>query len=346
MNLRDRVKQTATATSDTEYVLTGGVAATGHLTFAAAFKLSTMQVGTHTYRNVPLLVQTDTDWQVVIADVVFVSGGSDTATISNGTVYGSSTGAALGLTGDAPVTITLSETVEHLGLLALGRPDPFTTDAEALPGIGVAFLRPLLTDGALMALGRGARAAAKNAVAIGAGAFANDEHAVALGDSIGPYRAGELAFGIGNADLGGGYGEQFVAASRGVMNAKTADATPTTMGLTDRDGVLLTGSGAMGCFAGLTHVKAVVSCVELATGDCARWDVEFAVNTHPSTWASAFFGTATITADPANAAGLSTADVDVTVDSVNNSASFEVTGVAAKTLLWACTYDAHHNEVY
>lgn len=349
MNLRDSVKQTATATSDTVYTFTSGTAEDGYRTFLEAFPTALTLAGTYSWSRIPLRVDTaDGRWQIVIGTVTITTTMPVAEVIATGAAFSAGVvmsssdgqGVGLGLAASTAVTVSLVDSVETFGLMTMATPD--VNDAD--DGEGAAILtRSRVDNGGLLAIGANARAIGKGGVTIGEDTNNPYRHAYAFGPSMQSWRDGEHVYGVGAGALGGGV-TQLIGIARGVMGLKTTDATPANLKLYDKDG-LLTAAEWMYCFAGLTDVKGVVSCVNTTNGDTAVWDISFAVATHPVDWTSALFGTATITPRAANDAALSTADVDVAVDSVDNSVTIQATGVAATTLVWGFTYDAHHNEV-
>lgn len=339
MNLRDRVKQAAVAVSDTAYTFSGA-AEDGFRTFAEAFRLTDQTSSTYYIYNVPILVQTNTAWQVVIGRLV-LNATTDVASLDNGIVHSSSTGAALALAASTAVTVTLVDSADMLGLLAVAPAPQRVSATDHLTW--VESKRPTAYPGSLMAVGAGALAGNSNntefgSVAIGNNVNCDKGHSWARGERMIIWRAGEDAFGL-KGYLNPLY--QTIANVRGVMNKKTTDATPVDLNLVQYNGTDATAANEIQCYKGLTVIDAVITAIDTATYDIKRWTVSFAVKTNNS-WTSSLFGTLSKTVVQADA-GASTWDVGVTV--ADNYATIQVTGEAATTIIWGCTYEAHHNEL-
>lgn len=317
MNIADRVKQDGTATSDAIYVLSGA-AADGHVTFETGFQVPTVGDlgGTPTWDNVPILVESGTDWQIITATLQ--RDGSGVVSILNGVVRASSTGSALGLTGSAAVTLTVVPSYWSFGMVDFAQRTP-TDDVDLYTQ------RPKASGGGLMALGPRSFASKTHATAQGQNAYAHAPYEDVLG-------CGNWPDGEGGAAMRG----------RSVMMAKTVDATATKLSAADEFGAIAS-SNAISTDSGLYVIRGTLTAIDHTSGDKKLWDIAFAIETEFDYSATALFGTLTKTVVNADA-GASAWDVAVTVS--GNAFSVEVTGEAATEISWVFSYDAHYHIVY
>lgn len=335
MNFGDRVKQAGTATSDAVYVLSGA-ADSGYKTFFDGLNIPTLAAlaGAPEWHDVPILVESGANWQLVTATVWRSSTTNDVA-IKDAVVRSSSTGAALGLTGSAPVTLSIVPTKHAFN----GFWAPPITHASALLDYQN---RPNGVTGAAFAAGYRAQAMDTGAVAMGQRA----ECSTAFGAAIGGYNArawhgGQVVTGIARTTLGAVSAINHLIAN-GVLNALTTDATPTNLAFNHNEGTAA-GSDAVYCMAGLTTIEGMLSAVQRSTGDRKLWSFRIVAETN-ELYTTTTLVEETFTSVVASA-GAATWAIDAVPNSGTNSVVLQATGEAAKTLTWACTYTIHYHGV-
>jgi hypothetical protein len=347
MQIRDRVKQTATATSDTAYVLTAGVAEDGHRTFATAYEFPAAAVDA-TYSNVPVLVETAAGaWQIVICQLLR-DDPSNAVTLQNGVVYASSTGSPLGLTGSAPVVVSVVPTEALFGQLAI-KPRP-VYDPPGTAGTDQDFgvtnyltSHPMLKNGGLFALGPSSRATALESIALGIQANAWIEHSfVAGGFAAYSGAPGESAAGLGVANYASALATSALTA-RGAQVANTTDATPVNLdysyGLHPNTTV---DSGWM-VNSGITRLVGTLSAYD-TSGNSKVWAVDVTFQTSPDYSATVVLTQSFVELyEHASATGWTAA---ASADSGSNYGFIGVTGAAATNIAWGFIYEAHRHEVY
>lgn len=361
MHLRDRVKQTAFAISDTEYLLDGGVAADGMQTFQAAYKIdtTTTQVNKVKWPGLVVLVESGSNWQTVRCMLQRDNNaGGYAIKLLNGVVEESSTGAPLGLTGSQEVKVSLAASAAFFRNIAVApAPTPASflelmdgwntgsarapsvrgSDPEMNGGVG-----PTTPNG-LLAIGDGAHAAHTGAVAIGREVNASYPHSWVTGYRGHSMNAAMQVHCLGRAYFANNVWQE-VFHGRGIMNRNTTDATPGKLGVYDENG-LVASSQDLYLDSGVHTFEGTLTAVDPATGDRKWWTLQFAISTSINYATTALFGALTKTVVQADA-GAAAWDVTVLTDNATNTFAIQVTGEAAKNLSWAFTYDMHHHVVY
>lgn len=362
MNIRDRVKQSATndGVTPTTFDLSAGSVPEGYVGFADAYDTSDLLSGSKTLTGVPLLVEkADGAWQVLIGVVTFTwtgPGAGEGTWSFSGTFYSSSTGAVLSFAAAEVVTVSVATAAFLLSSLAL-RPivPPATTD-EHFDGSHF----PRLASDALAAIGTGAYASANGAVAIGDGAIASQEHAIALGAGVfagmphalvagapGAFASSPVVHTVGfgqSPGFGSGMMTQYLTFDRGIRNALTVDATPGKL-IVDIAGFGgFPNSGDIYCDAGLTIIEGEVVAIAM-NGDMKVWHVKVMVRTELDWSASAVVGVP-VKDELYATAGAASWDLTNIVNSATNMFSLQATGEAAKNIAWSFAYTAKFNTVY
>lgn len=320
MNVADRAKQTATATSDAVYVLAGGVADTDCRLFADAFHFPTTGdlAGDVDYNDVPIFVKPAAGgWQVITATVRRSSAG--VVSILNGVVRESSTGSALGLTGSAAVTVAVVPSYWADNLAAFGSRTHATTTERYVQ-------RPTVSNSGLAAFGPRSSASHEHAIAQGYNAYTSL-----------PY---ERVQGNGNwTEAGGGV----LFKSDIIWQAKTSNATPEVLACYDATG-LITGSGAVFADAIALYVlKGTLTAIKTGGGDKKVWDVLVAIFSDGSTPATV--GTATFT-EVYESAGSTGWTPAMAYTNAPDTFSLQVTGQAATDITWGFTGTLHQHVDY
>jgi hypothetical protein len=343
MQVRDRVKQTATHSGGT-FDLAVGAAADGHVTFADAYGFSGLSAGAFLWNDVPLLIErANGEWQVALArlnrdDSPVVQ------TLNTVVFYSSSTGSALVFDASEEVTISLVPAAVMFSAFALAPLDVPAGDQHRDSSVFYPYVGPAGTGG-LLAIGQGSSAAGLKAVAIGDNAGAGYAYAAAIGGkNINAMTAAGLASGIGFVEFFAGAMEHWLTAERCVLNAATPDATPKAMGLSEDGSTNILNSDSIYCDAGITRVKGSIVAIS-AAGDMKVWDVDFAAKTTLDYATTALFGSLTKTVVNADA-GAAAWDFGITFDSPTNTCVVEVTGAAATNIVWAARLDVVTSAVY
>lgn len=338
MQIRDRVKQTGTATSDTAYVLTGGAAESGYQTFATAFDFPAPGADT-TYSNVPVLVETATAWQIVVCQLLR-DDPSNAVLLQNGVVYASSTGAPLGLTGAAAVTVSVVPSEALFGQFAIAPRPAYTAETDGADnGSGDATTHPYLDNSGLLAYGPGSRANGLHTLALGYRATVDH----ALASVLGGYRLysgapGEQNSGVGIVDVASA--GVAVMRARGAYSAHTTDATATKLAFRYGPSPATSVQQGWSIQDGVTVLTGTLTAVATATGNKKVWDVTVVFGNTGGT-VTALASTFTEVYEHGSATGWTPA---ATV--VGTTGHIEVTGAAATDISWGFTYDAHRHEVY
>lgn len=332
MNLRDRVKQTAVVVSDTEYTLTSGTAAEGHLTFEAGFPIpSTGDLGGDVdWDNVPVLVEVgDGTWQTLICTLRRANDG--TITLRDGVLQSSSTGAALGLAAAVVVNVTLAPIAALFHNFAIAARALLGTLPGLQSGGDIALFDTCYVDnGGLMAMGRKTYSVAK--------------FGTISGDFMYCPQAGAQYYGFGGITHGAGDVESALGVGV-VRNAYTTNATPAKLGLTTYDGAVA-GADTFYLDAGLHVFEGFVTAIDLATGDHKVWAVRVAAKTSLDYATTDILGTPTF--DVIDQTGGGTTGWALTAVGVDadNEIYFENTGEAATDISWQFTGRHHHHVVY
>lgn len=232
---------------------------------------------------------------------------------------------------------------------------------------------------ALLAIGAGATAGninpanqAAHAVAIGDSAKAMEAGAYVLGYkgylsvSYSAILAGSGAYFYNDFEVGSGVGvvELLQAGTtptwnetqwtKGVMQVATTGTTPAFLTTHDPDVAAapdtpaITGVEERYVDSGIYTVQGVLTAYDPATNDAKRWFVRFSVKQPVDYSAPTLFG-AIDKGTPQEDAALTTADFDVIPDPNTDGSNMfviEVTGVAAKELVWQFTYTSSLHTVY
>jgi hypothetical protein len=377
---RDAIKQSATY-NGTSYVLDGGSAAAGYLTFGAGLQVPSTgaAAGDLYYFDVSVHVDILTGlnagkWLVAHGYVKRDSAGVLTFTVQVvDTVSTQTANAALPALTLANGDAVMIGVVPSAYSLMRVRRRAATTQYTSLTdqggtSTGSGWIK--LFSSALFVVGESAIGAADGAVVLGDFASAGGRACCALGRNAGAFPDYSAVLGgytgYANAPFEVGLGAVcdingfqtgttptnvfFLPKGCGSLMLFTNNATPTNMVAYDPMGsgagnTLTLGTGALFCDAGLSRFKASLTAVDVATGDTKEWDLAWMVKTALNASSSALFGSLSKTVVQADA-GASTWDVTVTVDSANNQCSVQVTGEASTEIVWALSYDAKYVAVY
>lgn len=328
MNIRDRVKQAATASSDVDYIIVDGTAPDGFRTFRDGFRVPTIAAlgGSVTWSHVPALVETaGGDWQIITGTLGRVD--DTTLALTLGTFHESSTGSPLGLTGDAPVTLTVIGTALSYHAMAL-QALPYSGSFPGVPA-GGASTTPYVNGDGLMA--------------VGAGSFSSRKHSVAMGNNAwAPAQAMDVyGFGFSQFPLSGVTLEHLKGKAV-LRNAYTTDATQAGLDLTDSDGTIA-GAGWFTCEPGFNRLRGRVYAIDTASGDHKIWDVDLLIKTALDYSTTVAVGTPVFTVFDASAGAASWA-LDHEID--GQDYRLRVTGEAATNIVWTFTGDYDHTVVY
>lgn len=330
MNHTEFTKQTATATSDFHYVLTGGVAPADHLTFWDSFQVPTYaEIGgdMNPWTNVSILVRPDgsADWQIINGSVKRLPG--DELEFIDGFFVRSSTGSPLALTGDADVTVTQVMASADFNYLAVGTEAPAGT-YPTIPSGGLGSNKTFAVNGGVLAAGPGARASGKYSVVMGASLYG------ALGEMM--YGLGAMAFGSGAI---GDLWQSMI-----LRKGYTTDDTPTAIGLFDQDGAIADAEW-MYVDAGVMQLTGFLSAYDHATEDHKLWRVEAFAKTSQDYASTTVIGSPTFTLIDASA-GAGSWSATVTADSSENAVKLVATGEDGVNLSWDFTGLRRMHAVY
>lgn len=385
MSIRDRIKQTATATSGTALSLTGA-AASGRLTFEQGFQVPTAaQVpaagsgGIVKYVGIPVLVErADGSWGIHRATLS--RDGSDQYSLTldallQSSAFNTSTRAfgSYGLAASDVVTVSCVPSVVAFGQLNLQPQQPQTNyehgEGFGIPGYTMGSRRSdaaLLALGTLAAAGRFDNSAGSDgAIAIGnlasAGVNADAQQALAVGYSANVSKHYAAVFGgikgytnhyletvIGAAGRGhdiDGSVSGYALPAHQVLMGTTTDATSFALRVYDYDDTEVTDSEKVYADAGLNRIRGTVFAYEPATEVHKAWDIDVLVRSLPDYSATATVGTPVYT-EILEETGSSAWTVSVSTDNATNSFSLNVTGEAAKTIGWAFIGTVSRYEVY
>lgn len=184
-----------------------------------------------------------------------------------------------------------------------------------------------------------------HAIAIGAESLASFEDSVVIGNRVMSNTPHSLMHGAMDVDVTVGAAGVIgtgTAREQGKMQGKTTNATPSQMKWYTANSVdtLMTGiTHGIYVDSGTVVISAIITAVDIATSDTKVWRVEFTVK-QPNTYSGAvLMGTVSETVIVADA-GASTWDVGVSI--VSDFVYFDITGEAAKNIIWTASYDAHY----
>lgn len=330
MNVRDRVKQTAVYVSASEFDLTSGTAAEDHVTFETAYNLGGIDTAVEQFfRKVPVTIErSNGEWCTMLADISYLN--TPNYRLKNAVLFQSSTGIALTFTASEEVTITLGAGAAMFSGMAVRPMSSFVNEVAQDTG-----QRPWLgaSMAGLLAIGTEARADALDAVALGSDVRAGYSCSYVYGRGIDDFQPAEQTHGFGPVGFATSTLNHTLQASRVLMNLLTTDATQTALGAYIDSATVSSGGETISCWAGLTTVKGRLHAIS-STDDMKVWNIEFTAKTTLDYVTTSLFGSLTKTVENADA-GAATWDVTVTFDSVSNTFSIEVTGEAAKTIVWA-----------
>ena len=362
MNIRDRVRQTATndGVTPTAFDLSAGAAVATFQAFEDAYDVSSVSSGTKTFASLPLLIEKadGSGWQIQISTVTFTwvgpAAGAGTWAVS-GTLYASSTGAALSYAADEEVTVSLVAAASMTSSMQLRPLDP-PSGAEHFDD-GSYF--PRLNTG-LLAIGENAYGNGTDAVAIGVAANASGTASFALGNGVfinnayalgsgapGAFANNALVQTVGFVQPTGflaGAAVQAVTFDRGILNGLTTDATPTNLGVDVTGTGTLSNTDSMYCDAGLHVIEGDLTAIS-DSGEMKAWHIKVVVRTELDYSAAAIVGTP-VTDELYESAGATTWAVTPAVNTGTQYFTLGVTGAAATNIAWAFTYTAKYHTLY
>lgn len=374
MNARDAIKQTATATSSTVFNVLSGTAETGYLTFKQGFLVpsAAQYASAVSHRHVPVRVDLTSGassgkWLTAYA-TLDRDAGDTTLTITLVRVLASSDYNATTRVFDTPAisagnTAIISVVPIGRSLLTLAPPPVGAPAAIAVVGnvgassLGVLGESAYASGSNAFALGYNAQAANDGAMAIGTQAKAQKHYSVAIGGNSGetalPFELAAVnASPIWMIQESATPTQLWLARSLHCWTAQTTDATATAMThyhpeTLDVNGnsTEISSTSTYPCYSGLTRFEGRLTAVEPATGDMKQWTLAWTCKTPFDSSTTTIWDALDKTVLGADA-GAAAWDVDVTVDTVNNTCSIEVTGEAAKTLVWTYTGDIHLHAVF
>lgn len=345
MQNRDFTKQSATATSDAIYVLSGGAAAPGHRTFETAYQVPSQGTagGVLNWPNVAIKVEHGTDWQIVVGTLRRADATPLDLQLVDGVVTASSTGAALGLTGAAAVTVTQVASEASFGLMAIKARPAYATWADGMSRNGAianGLGHPQLFNGGLFSVGPDSSGAGAGTVAVGHGANTTMDYAATLG--------GFYAYANMYGEHCGGTSSKFGTANtaisqhgRSSLNGHTTDATPGKLGFTA--GTTALGDGVY-LDSGLTILDGYITAVDTATGDKKVWKFHIVWDTSFDYVTSAVL--ASDFTEVYEAAGATSWSVAASADSGANQGNIDITGEAATDIMWSAEFSIHYHWVY
>lgn len=384
MSSRDRAGQTAIATGQYAFNLTGGTALTDLLLFEHAFQVPTTAMigGTVYWYDVPVLVKPTSgaaagSFALMYCTLARNGAGGLTLTSSADDCVQTSTFDNTAKTFTA-LPIASSDAVEVLcvpvgmGLIDVRGRTRLTAPADGVDGTSAA--RLLRSETALLAIGQGAMAGspslpAAHAVAIGDLAEVTNKGGYALGYAgyvgspyagvVGGYRSQSgYAYGVGHGmngvlllQAGTTPAEAWTNSVHAFLATATTDATPATLKAYDPllaaapDTPAIAGHDALYCDAGLTVFEGVLTAIDADSGDMKRWFLKWSVRTTMNYATTSLFGTLD-KGTPQEDAGAAAWDVAITTDSGTNTCSVEVTGAAATEIVWQFSFRLHQLTVY